>query len=231
VSEFRGVLFDAGDTLIRLSDNGEHLLERAAASLGFAGLDADEATKVWQEVLRRASTPEELAKGRDLSAQRHRDVWTQLYLSAGCDRLASGLSDALYAMTIDPQTWEAFPDTLSTLRVLHEQGLRLGVVSDTGFDMRPVFDALGLTEYFDAVVLSFEHGVCKPDPSLFRSACDDLGVPPDETLMVGDNPFTDSGAVSAGLPVLLLPPPRRSGPRGLRHVLSLCAPPGAAATP
>jgi HAD superfamily hydrolase (TIGR01493 family) len=231
VSEFRAVLFDAGDTLIRLSDNGEHLLERAAASLGFAGLDADEATKVWQEVLRRASTPEELAKGRDLSAQRHRDVWTQLYLSAGCDRLASGLSDALYAMTIDPQTWEAFPDTLSTLRVLHEHGLRLGVVSDTGFNMRPVFDALGLTEYFDAVVLSFEHGVCKPDPSLFRSACDDLGVPPDETLMVGDNPFTDAGAVSAGLSVLLLPRPPRSGPRGLRHVLSLCAPPGAAATP
>jgi HAD superfamily hydrolase (TIGR01549 family) len=223
VTGFRAVLFDAGDTLIRLSDNGEHLLERAAASLGFAGFDADEAANVWQEVLRRASTPEELAKGRDLSAERHREVWTELYLAAGCDRLASGLSEALYAMTIDPQTWEAFPDTLSTLQVLHEYGLRLGVVSDTGFDMRPVFDALGLSEYFDAVVLSFEHGICKPDPTLFRGACDDLGVPAAETLMVGDNPFTDAGAVAAGLSVLLLPRPPRTGPRGLRHVLSLCA--------
>jgi HAD superfamily hydrolase (TIGR01509 family) len=222
VTAFRAVLFDAGDTLIRLSDNGEHLLERAAMSLGYAGLDAEEAATVWQEVIRRASTPEELAKGRDLSAERHRQVWTELYLAAGCDRLASGLSDALYTMTIDPKTWEAFPDTLPTLRALHEHGLRLGVVSDTGFDMRPVFDALGLSRYFDTIVLSFEQGVCKPDPSVFLRACEKLGVPTAETLMVGDNPYTDAGAVSAGLPVLLLPRPPRTGPRGLHHVLTLC---------
>ena len=97
----------------------------------------------------------------------------------------------------------------------------VGVVSDTGFDLRPVFDLLGLTPYLDAVVLSFESGVCKPDPSVFLSACRRLGVDPGDTLMVGDNPLTDAGAVTAGLCVLLLP---RSGPsdaRGLRHVLSL----------
>jgi HAD superfamily hydrolase (TIGR01509 family) len=225
MNKFRAVLFDVGDTLIRLSNNGEHLLERAAASLGSGGLNADDATRVWQEVLRRAGMPEELAKGRDVSAERHREVWTALYVAAGCDELVSGLSDALYALTIDNSTWEAFPDTLPTLRALHEQGLRVGVVSDTGFDFRPVFEALGLAEYLDGVVLSFEHGVCKPDPSLFLAACEHLDVPPAETLMVGDNPFTDAGAVSAGLSVLLLPRPPRVGPRGLHHVLSLTTPP------
>lgn len=224
MSEFRAVLFDVGDTLIRLSNNGEHLLERAAASLGSGGLNADDAARVWQEVLRRASTPEELAKGRDVSAERHREVWTALYLAAGCDELLSGLSDALYTLTIDAATWETFPDTLPTLRALRELGLRVGVVSDTGFDFRPVFDAVGLSEYLDAIVLSFEHGVCKPDPTLFLVACERLDVPPAETLMVGDNPLTDAGAVSAGLPVLLLPRPPDTGPRGLHHVLSLTAP-------
>jgi hypothetical protein len=39
--------------------------------------------------------------------------------------------------------------------------------------------------------------------------------------MVGDNPLTDSGAVSAGMYVFLLPRPSKTGPRGLAHVLSL----------
>lgn len=221
MSEFRAVLFDAGDTLIRLSGGGEELLHRAAAALGHDGLDSAGAARAWQEILSRASTPEELAKGRDLSADRHREVWTALYVDAGCERLASGLSEALYAVTVDARSWEAFPDTLSTLRALHGRGVRLGIVSDTGFDLRPVFDALEMSAYLDAIVLSFQHGACKPDPSVFLTACDQLDVEPAETLMVGDNPSTDAGAVSAGLSVFLLPRPTLTGPRGLNHVLSL----------
>lgn len=221
MSEFRAVLFDAGDTLIRLSGGGEDLLHRAAATLGHERLDTAAAARAWQEILSRASTPEELAKGRDLSTDRHREVWTALYVESGCELLASGLSEALYALTVDAGTWEAFPDTLSTLRTLHGRGIRLGIVSDTGFDYRPVFDALRLSAYLDTVVLSFQHGACKPDPSVFLTACDQLDVAPAETLMVGDNPSTDGGAVSAGLSVFLLPRPSPTGPRGLNHVLSL----------
>jgi putative hydrolase of the HAD superfamily len=214
------VLFDAGDTLIRLSGSGETLLHEAAAGLG-ASLDPAAAARAWQRVLDRSSTAEELAKGRDLSTTRHREVWTELYAAAGCDRLAPGLSDAMYARTVSADSWEAFSDTVPTLRAVRERGLRIGVVSDTGFDLRPAMDQLGISPYLDAVVMSFEHGVCKPDPAVFRTACDQLGVDPGRTLMVGDNPLTDSGAVTAGLYAFLLPPPAKAGPRGLDHVLSL----------
>ena len=40
---------------------------------------------MWQRVLDRSSTAEELAKGRDLSTDRHREVWTLLYTDAGCE--------------------------------------------------------------------------------------------------------------------------------------------------
>jgi HAD superfamily hydrolase (TIGR01509 family) len=220
VSQFRAVLFDAGDTLIRLSGSGETLLHEAAAGLG-ASLDPDAAAGTWQRVLDRSSTAEELAKGRDLSTTRHREVWTELYAAAGCDRLAPGLSDAIYARTVSADSWEAFPDTVPTLRAVRDRGLRIGVVSDTGFDLRPAMDQLGISPYLDAVVMSFQQGVCKPDPSVFRTACEQLGVDPGRTLMVGDNPLTDSGAVTAGLYALLLPPPAKTGPRGLEHVLSL----------
>ncbi|NJC70545.1 HAD-IA family hydrolase [Planosporangium thailandense] len=221
MSEFDAVLFDAGDTLIRLSGSGEKLLHRAAVNLGADPLDPDEVTHVWRRVLDRSSKPAELAKGRDLSNARHREVWIALYDEAGCERLAPGLSEELYRLTVSAQSWEAFPDTLVTLRALRDRGLRVGVVSDTGFDLRPAMDLLGLSPLLDTVVMSFQCGVCKPDTKPFRIACDDLQVRPERSLMVGDNPLTDSGAVAAGMYVFLLPPPARTGPRGLGHVLSL----------
>jgi HAD superfamily hydrolase (TIGR01509 family) len=221
VSQFEAVLFDAGDTLIRLSGSGETLLHRAAATLGVEPLDPEEVAHVWRRVLERSSTAEELAKGRDLSNARHREVWTALYDAAGCERLASGLSEELYALTVSAESWEAFPDTLPTLKALRDRGLRIGVVSDTGFDLRPAMDLLGLSPFVDTVVMSYEYGVCKPAPKVFLTACDRLHVRPERTLMVGDNPLTDSGAVAAGMYVFLLPRPAETGPRGLGHVLSL----------
>jgi putative hydrolase of the HAD superfamily len=221
VSQFEAVLFDAGDTLIRLSGSGEKLLHRAAATLGVDRPDPDEVAQVWRRVLDRSGTAEELAKGRDLSNDRHREVWTALYDAAGCERLAPGLSEELYALTVSAESWEAFPDTVPTLKALRDRGLRVGVVSDTGFDLRPAMDLLGLSPFLDTVVMSFEYGVCKPAATVFRTACDQLRVPPERTLMVGDNPLTDSGAVSAGMYVFLLPPPARSGPRGLELILPL----------
>jgi len=221
VSRFEAVLFDAGDTLIRLCGSGEKLLHRAADGLGAGPLDPEEVAHVWRRVVERSGTAEELAKGRDLSSERHHEVWTALYRAAGCERLAAGLSERLYEFTVDAQSWEAFPDTVPTLRALSDRGLRLGVVSDTGFDLRPAMDLLGLSTFFDTVVMSFEYGICKPAAKVFLTACDQLQVSPDRTLMVGDNPLTDSGAVATGMHVFLLPPPARTGPRGLEQVLSL----------
>ncbi|MGA8116785.1 MAG: HAD-IA family hydrolase [Actinocatenispora sp.] len=221
MSRFEAVLFDAGDTLIRLCGSGERLLHRAASDLGVAGLEPAAVADVWRRVLARGSTAEELAKGRDLSTAQHRAVWTALYDAAGCEALAPGLSAALYARTVHAESWEAFPDTLPTLRALRERGLPVGVVSDTGFDLRPAMELLGLAPFLDAMVMSFEYGVCKPAATVFRTACDRLAVDPARTLMVGDNPLTDSGAVAAGLCVFLLPPPAKTGPRGLGHILSL----------
>jgi HAD superfamily hydrolase (TIGR01509 family) len=148
-------------------------------------------------------------------------VWTELYARSGADDLTPGLSDALYERTVDPGSWEAFPDTAATLRALRERGIPVGVVSDTGFDLRPVFDRLALSSWIDTVALSCENGACKPEPRVFRDACAGLGVEPAATLMVGDNPLTDGGAAAAGLVVLLLPAPPAAGPRGLGHVLAL----------
>jgi HAD superfamily hydrolase (TIGR01509 family) len=220
---FRAVLFDVGDTLLRLDADEGSLVRRAAAALG-ATVPAPAARKVWERVGPRASSAAELAKGRDLSPERHREVWTALYRACGADGLAAGLAEAIYAETIAASAWVTVPGAAAALRRLRRAGLRLGALSDTGFDFRPALAAAGLAEHLDAVVLSCEHGRCKPDPSLFATACAELGCGPAETLMVGDNPLTDGGAVRAGLATLLLPL-RRDDPGVWQLVLRLAGAP------
>ena len=127
----------------------------------------------------------------------------------------------MYRRTIAPASWEPFPDTLPVLAWLCARGIRIGIVSDTGFDFRPVFDAVGITPLLTAVVLSFECGACKPASSVFELGCRLLGTSPEQTLMVGDSWLTDAGAVAAGLPVLLLPATAADAPRGLSRVQAL----------
>jgi HAD superfamily hydrolase (TIGR01493 family) len=220
VTAVHGVLFDLGDTL--LGRGGAHygILEEAAAR----GVSVDEADalRVWNEIQARARTPEEIAKGRDLSPETHREAWTALYAAA--EVFADGLGRALYEREIDPQRWVPFADTAPTLHALHDAGVPMGIVSDTGWDYRPVLQRFGWLEMFDAIVFSYEHGAAKPAPELFETACAQLRIDPGRVLMVGDNALTDGGAIAAGLQVLLLPAVPPGEHRGLEIVLRMVDP-------
>lgn len=87
------------------------------------------------------------------------------------------------------------------LGALREHGVRVGVVSNIGWDLRPVFRAHGLDAFVDAYVLSFEHGIQKPDARLFHTACTLLGQHPTDVVMVGDDRHADAGAAALGCEV------------------------------
>jgi len=213
----RAVLFDMGDTLFERRGGSLAIVE-AARDLGVRVAETAAAT-LWSDIQARARTPEELAKGRDLSPEAHRSAWTDLYRPA--DALAKGLAEALYEREVGPDHWSPFPDATPTLEALAEREVPVGVVSDAGFDVRPFFQRHGLSGLVESFVLSYEHGVAKPAQVLFETACAELGVAPEATVMVGDNPLTDGGSVGAGLACLLLPPTRPGRPRGLGRVLAL----------
>lgn len=77
-------------------------------------------------------------------------------------------------------------------------------------------------ELVQMFVLSYEHGVQKPDPALFQMALDALGRTGRERLMVSDNARADGGATALGCafhhvaPVTVDERPRRSH-RDPRH--------------
>lgn len=227
---YRGVLFDFSGTLFRV-ESAASWLRGALAGSGSA-LPEGEVVRL-AALLDRAGAlpggspsggvPAHLAESwgrRDESAELHRTVYTSVIRTVALPDPA--LADALYERHKTPQAWRPYADASEVLRGLRALGVRVGVVSNIGWDLRPVFRAHALAPYVDTFVLSYEHGVQKPDARLFASACDGLGVAPRDTLMVGDNRRADGGAATLGCAVHFvehLPVARR--PDALRAVLRL----------
>jgi HAD superfamily hydrolase (TIGR01509 family) len=218
MAAIRGVLFDWGDTLFSPPDAGTVIVE-AARERGVAIEPAD-ARALWDELWEAGKTPEELAKGRDLSADAHREVWTALFERA--HTTVPDIAGTLYERVMDPSAWVPYPDTAPTLRALRARRVKVGIVSNVPRDLRPIFAAHGLADLVDAFTHSFEVGAEKPDPKIFQRACEALGTRPEQTLMVGDHPVADAGAVAAGLRFHLLPPDGAADrPRGLDRVVAI----------
>jgi putative hydrolase of the HAD superfamily len=96
---------------------------------------------------------------------------------------------------------DATPDTMDTLRLLKEHGLKLGVVTNGAARIQTEkLLALGLSDYFDAVLISEVEGVRKPDAAIFMKALERCSVQAHEAVFVGDNPEADiHGAMAVGL--------------------------------
>ncbi|WP_052666814.1 HAD family hydrolase [Nitriliruptor alkaliphilus] len=143
---------------------------------------------------------------RDLDGDAHRQVFLDTAASApGVD---AELAAALYATLPDALT--AYDDAEPVLAALRGNGVRTAVLSNIGFDVRPLLERSGLSALLDTVVLSFEVGVKKPDPAIFQLTLDRLEVPPEAALMVGDSWRDDGGAAALGVRTLVLP--RTRGP-------------------
>lgn len=234
------MLFDFSGTLLRVEPVTRWLgavLERAGITLSaaeFTGYAAglEEAGALPGGASPR-SLPPELAglwAERDRSASLHREAYTALARrvpppGAGlAGARHEELCTALYERHMTPEAWQPYPDAARVLGELRRRGVPVGVVSNIGWDLRPVFRAHRLDGEVREYVLSFEHGVQKPDPQLFRTACERLGFAPREVLMVGDDARADGGAADIGCAVQLvdhLPVERR--PDGLGAVLGRLA--------
>jgi HAD superfamily hydrolase (TIGR01509 family) len=81
---------------------------------------------------------------------------------------------------------------------LRAQGLKLGLVSNTGRDLEQFVAHHRLQ--VDAALGSRAFGRTKPHPTIFRAVLEQLGVDPVAAAMVGDSPEDDvEGARAAGI--------------------------------
>jgi putative hydrolase of the HAD superfamily len=198
LTHIQAVTFDVGGTLIKPWPSVGHVYAEVAARHGLE--------QVPPEALNRQFG----AAWRALKGFNHgREEWAALV-----DQTFAGLSveppsqtffPELYDRFREPEAWQVFDDVVPTLHELASLGINLGIISNWDDRLGPLLERLGLSKYFEAIVISCDVGFPKPSPVIFEHAAKKLGVPPDSILHVGDSLDTDvAGAKSAGFEALLI---------------------------
>lgn len=145
-----------------------------------------------------AGSPEALEELRDRSTEVLIGALPQSASVIGFAAMREALGEAV--------RFAPFAEVAAVLDALRAAGSRLVIVSNWDISLYDVLDQIGLRQRVDAVVISAEEGLAKPDPELIRRAVSRVGGDPDSTVWhVGDDPASDIELARAAgvLPILV----------------------------
>ena len=115
---------------------------------------------------------------------------------------AQALYDAYYETHVADRS-RLYPGVARTLADLRAEGFRMACVTNkAGRFARPLLQAVGIADYFDAVLCGDELARAKPDPLPLVTACERLGVACEGAALVGDSGNDMRAAKAAGMPAL-----------------------------
>lgn len=77
-------------------------------------------------------------------------------------------------------------EIIPMLTAIKEKNIKIGLMTNCYFEERDVIRSSALFDYFDAVCMSCELGLQKPDVEIFRKCTQALAVSSNECLYVGD---------------------------------------------
>ncbi|HEX4817922.1 MAG TPA: HAD family phosphatase [Nonomuraea sp.] len=106
-----------------------------------------------------------------------RDLAARLRTLDGVPPVAEGLLARMFA------GFERVEPMYAMLRTVREHGIRTCLVSNSWSNEYPRDD---FAELFDAVVISGEVGMRKPEPRIFHHALDRIGLPGEECVFIDD---------------------------------------------
>jgi epoxide hydrolase-like predicted phosphatase len=157
------------------------------------GLDAS----MFRDLLRRwfakdatTNIAHDLETGRISPGEFERALAAELARPDGSMVASDGLLDRMFA------GMRAELPMIDVVRRVRSAGVRTGLVSNSwGFD----YPRQGWGSLFDAVVISAEVGVRKPDPEIYLLAADRLGVSPATCVYVDDLEVNARGAAAVGM--------------------------------
>jgi putative hydrolase of the HAD superfamily len=112
---------------------------------------------------------------------------------------------------------ELWEDSLPVVQELRSRGVKTALVSNCSHSTRGIVDRLGIAEAFDAVVLSFEVGLRKPDPKIYREALRRVDAEPARAVFVDDQPEYCDGAAAIGIETFLIDRSGDGTPDGNGH--------------
>ena len=110
-----------------------------------------------------------------------------------------------------PEAWRCEPEAIETLEQLTERGYTLGLASNYDARLNRVVAGLPMLWTIPYVVVSSAIGWRKPAPAFFVRVCQELALPAQQILYMGDaldNDYAAAGA--AGLRAVLFDPQNRA---------------------
>ena len=225
---FQAVLFDFAGTLF-MPVSPATMMAAALDRIGLV-LEADERERLAAEYARvgiaggpyPSAVPEALAElyaERDLSAENHRRAYVGLLSQVPAP--SAELPEVFYEELLRAESWVAYAEAAMVLDALGAGGITVGLISNVGFDLRPILRGNGFAPLAEHLTMSYEVGVAKPHTDIFAAALRTLGTRGQDTLMVGDNAEADHGGVALGMTTLLLPMTPPGSRHGLEVVLEL----------
>jgi HAD superfamily hydrolase (TIGR01549 family) len=170
----RAVIFDIGGPI-----SLETAFEAAIDADIRAGLEAEGfvvSDEAWASANRRAIDTCAPSVYRSL-------IWT---LTGGDIEASQRIYEWVETRAHGRDLFELRPGIAGVLKTLKSRGLKLGLAANQPLR---AFDSLkqhGIGEYFANQGISAVYGLRKPDVRIFVRACEDLGVKPEECVMVGD---------------------------------------------
>jgi putative hydrolase of the HAD superfamily len=210
------VLLDALGTLIELERPWPHLVDELAARGVVVGEDDARRAMLAEMAYYRAHHDEasDFPGLRDLRRRCAAVIQGELHTALPLAHVQEALLAAV--------RFRAYPEVPRTLARLRAAGSRLAIVSNWDISLHDVLERTALRSLVDAVVISAEEGVAKPDPAIFRAALARLGADGGAGLHVGDSLEADvAGARAAGLDAVLVVRDGDAAPAGVRVIHSL----------
>ena len=170
----KAVIFDMFETLITLFEGKTYFGEDIAKDVG---VDPVIFRKLWH------ATEYDRSTGKLTIEEGIRKTLLELGIDSE-EKVQEIAAKRLAALN---DTFRAIPeDSERLLKELHKRDLKIGLITNTFSDERDLIRKCKLFPYFDAVRISYEQGVCKPDPDMYLTIMEELEVASQECLYVGD---------------------------------------------
>jgi putative hydrolase of the HAD superfamily len=204
---YKGVFFDAGNTLLRVYPSIGVVYSETARLYGL-DVPAEVIEKAFKDMWT-CTAPLVENEGHRLSYKEERDWWKHL-VSEVFQRLGDisdfgGFFDRLYDRFAQSSSWRLYDDVLEVLDLLKSSGVVLALISNWDSRLPLICDHLGISRYFEALVVSALVGYEKPHRAIFKIALERTRLSSSEVLYVGDDPVLDyQGAKKAGMDALHL---------------------------
>jgi len=206
MSRIRAVIFDCYSTLIDIKTNEQRgeIFNYLSLYLQYYGANINSEkleSTLELEKRRYLRTRDERYAEVDLEI-----VFKNILKKAGLDSPFLAESCCKLFRLLSRERFQLFSDSIPVLKEMKKNGYRLAVVSDA----QKVFcleegKMLGLSQFFDRIILSTYFGFRKPDPRLFAVCSTLLDIAPAEAVYIGNDPETDvKGAKQIGMQAILL---------------------------